>query len=121
MHRAAASVDVVSVGRGVNRLDVGAQGSQALRPRPVGGTVGRVDHDAQALEVAPFDAGGHRPDMTAQGLLARIFTGGRARLHRRVGGRQVRTRGETALDLALGLVIELAPAGGEQLHSVVVP
>ena len=56
----------------MDRLHLGTQLAQALRPGQMRGAVGRVNHDAQALQVAILDAGNDRFDVTATSQIAAV-------------------------------------------------
>ena len=113
VRRAAAVVDVQPVGLGVDRDDVGAR--RAVGPRCGGrrGAVGAVDDDGQLVE-----PGGDGLADVAQVAVERILGVDHA-ADARAGRPAAGTRLDQFLDAVLGGVVELVPAGAEDLDAVV--
>ena len=108
----AALVDVVPVGTGMDRQDLGTHPAQGAGRGAGGGPVAGVDDDAQAVEAV----GGARQqvlDVVAQGVVIGHHPAD-------VGAdRPLPPLIKSRLDLGLHLVGELVPAAGEELDAVV--
>ncbi len=111
MGRAAAGVDVASVGRIGEHLDGGAEPAEDLGRSPVGRAVGAVEEHTAAAEIELLEAF----MQLAHVVLERTVERAHAADPRRGSGLLL----EACLDRPLGVVVELEAVGGEQLDAVV--
>ena len=111
MRRAAAVVDVATVGAVGDHLDLGAEAAEDLRRGAEGRPVGAVEQHPQAAQVELREA---RVELAQVVLERAVQPLDAADPARRRGG-----LAERRLDLVLGVVVELEAVGGEQLDPVV--
>src|ERR1700689_102697 len=113
MRRAAAVVDVQAVGFGVDRDDARTGGAVDTRCGRRGGAVCAVHDHSQPVEL---DGAGlaHLPEVTVQRILG-VDHPADVRAYRT----QPRPGRDQILDLVFGRIVELVPAGPEDLDAVV--